>query len=191
MALVELLFLFLATVCCLTLIILRSDPRENENGVGPPDDEDRRSRWTRIRESRRSRAAAAASALDAEPFLSKELIMAMAQMNVYRLVDRRAGGSGVDEPDEVNEWARNFVTNSCSKLDEFSPDVLALEAIVNGFCNEVEKLLDTKQVIWCIAHRRVLGNEGQSMGEIRVGLGGLSPPPDIFTVYDFPTCLRY
>lgn len=77
----------------------------------------------------------------------KEVIMAMAQRNIYQLVEQTDevscddGGGGDDD-----QWTSDLMVSSCNKLDAYEINVLELEQIVNVFCDQVEKIIDMYQV---------------------------------------------
>lgn len=74
-----------------------------------------------------------------QQLFSKEVIIAMSQLP-----------SVVVEPtpkfeDDV-QWAHRFVSNSCAALN-FVPYGLVLQELVDGFCNQIDNVLDVYEVM--------------------------------------------
>lgn len=92
--------------------------------------------------------SAAHQRLGGPPIISKEVIVAMAQKNIYQLVERtndECDGGAVIEGDD-DRWTDDVIYSSCVKLDTHRTNVTELERIVHSFCDRVEKLIDIYQV---------------------------------------------
>lgn len=109
--------------------------------------ENRSPLWSRIR---RKRNLTGGKRLPPPPVvLTKNMIIAMAQRDIYKLNDNVAcpkAGVDIEQMYEDKQWARQIITRSCVRLDRNQPNVVFLSEAVNNFCDEIEKMMDEYKV---------------------------------------------
>lgn len=140
---VVLLFGFFAMIAMLTLFLLQSDPAEKPDNSSEDDitAAGRRSgsRWTRLQWQR--------NASGKKPILvSEKVILAMARRGDYKLKVPGNKLSKEDDGGEYGRWARDFLASLCHILDEPWPNALALEQIIDAYCDRIERVCKQYQV---------------------------------------------
>lgn len=83
-----------------------------------------------------------------DSLVTKNVILAMAQRGEYFLSTGLglAGGCQDSGKGSDDRWTLEFIANSSNKLDTYSPNLMALERIVNNFCKKMYELIDEWQV---------------------------------------------
>lgn len=140
---VALLFGFFAMIAVLTLFLLQWDPAEVADNSSEDDiaAAGRRgvSRWTRLQWQRNAGRKKPA-------LVSEKVILAMARRGDYEMKVPSNKLSEADDGGEYGRWAGDFLANLCHILDETRPNALALERIVDAYCDRIERVCKQYQV---------------------------------------------